>query len=82
MRGGDGVPWPAAGADFSVYRPYKPPLSQRGLPLLINIEARGRRLFAMKPHAAAHQPLHPVLLCLLIRIRQTFLGVVLAILLL
>ena len=36
----------------------------------------------MKPHAAAHQPLHPVLLCLLIRIRQTFLGVVLAILLL
>ena len=64
------------------HRPYKPPLRQRGLPLLINIEARGRRLFAMKPHAAAHHPLHPVLLCLLIRIRQAFLGVVLAILLL
>ncbi|EOD15885.1 hypothetical protein EMIHUDRAFT_245446 [Emiliania huxleyi CCMP1516] len=56
------------------HSPYKPPLRQRGLPLLINIEARGRRLFAMKPHAAAHHPLHPVLLCLLIRIRQAFLG--------
>ena len=45
------------------HRPYKPPLRQRGLPLLINIKARGRRLYAMKPHAAAHHPLHPVLLC-------------------
>ena len=59
------------------HRPYKPPLRQRGLPLLINIEARGRRLSAMNPHAAAHHLLHPILLCLVIRIRQELLGVVL-----